>query len=122
MGGAVSISAPKHDKKTLFMQDLVNDTEAIKVLFNDMTTYGKARGVVNSNSDLVSLAEILLYIEKDIHPELSQHYKGMVEMTKESFFYIVGYKKKVRLEISSKRFHTFMYAMFMFSHLWKVSE
>jgi hypothetical protein len=120
MGGAVSITAPKLDGKTLYMQDLVNDAEAIKVLFKDMTVYGKSRGMMNANSDLVSLAEILLYIEKDVNPNLSQYYKGMVEMIKESFYYIVGYKKKVRLEISSKRFHKFMYAMFMFSHLWKI--
>lgn len=120
MGGAVSITAPKLDEKTIFMKDLVNDEQAIADLFKDITSFGKTNGIMSSHTDFMSLAEILLFVEKEVNPQLSHHYKGMVEMIKESFYYIVGYKKNARLEISLKRFHKFMYAMFMFSHLWKV--
>lgn len=121
MGGAVSIVAPKRAGKTLFMQNYINNPKAVTMLFKDISCFGKAEGIKNLNSNLVSLADILLYIEKNINPELSEHFKGMAVVIKEAFFYIVGYKKNVRLEISVKNFQRYMNAMFMFSHLYQVS-
>jgi hypothetical protein len=122
MGGAVSISAPEKNDKTFFMQQTINSKEAMTELFNSITSFGKAEGFQNSNSDLISLAEILLYIEKGANMQLSQHFKGMVSVIKEAFHYIVGYKEKTHKEIHSTKFHLFMNAMFMFSHLHEVSN
>jgi hypothetical protein len=122
MGGAVSITAPKSSEKTLFMKNLVHDTESIKSLFMDISNYGKSNGIKCTKSNLVCLAVVLLYIENEVNPQLSQHYKGMLTVIKEAFYYVVGYKKDVRLELTSKKFHRFMDALFMFSHLYKVSD
>lgn len=122
MGGSVSITAPQNDKKTLYMQNFVNNTESIKTLFKDMSQYGRKEGTKNSSASLISMADVLLYIENGINPQLSKHYKGMSAVIKESFYYIVGYRKNVRLEMPIKKFHRFMDTLFMFSHLYKVSQ
>ena len=120
MGGIVSIEAPKHEEKTFFMQRVVNDRDELSSLFKDIQTFGKSEDVRNSNPGLISLAEVLLFVEKASVHEFSYHYKGMVEVIKESFYYVVGSKKGTRLELPMKKFHKLLYAIFLFSHLWQV--
>mmetsp|Transcript_24817 Transcript_24817/g.42011 ORF Transcript_24817/g.42011 Transcript_24817/m.42011 type:complete len:536 (+) Transcript_24817:197-1804(+) len=120
MGGSVSITAPQNDKKTQYMQNYVNNTESIKNLFKDMSQYGRKEGTKNSSANLISMADVLLYIENGVNPQLSKHYKGMSAVVKEAFYYIVGYRKNVRLEMPIKKFHRYMDTLFMFSHLYKI--
>ena len=117
----MSISAPEMEQKTCFMKQIMSNSKSVTKLFKDMIIFGRSAEVNDTKSNLLSLATIVLFIEKGALPELSLHYKGKVDVVKEAFYYVVGYSKKIRMEISLSKFPYFLFSLFMFSHLWEVS-
>jgi hypothetical protein len=122
MGGAVSINADFRKESNTSVFELFNDKKTTKKMFDEIACYGQHGEGMRGKADKIDLAELLLFIIKEVNPEFTDAFVKNTEVIKQAFSFSLGAKKGKSDEIGLKEFKKLVPALLLFSHLWHIFE
>jgi hypothetical protein len=121
MGAKISISPPLN-MQTVNIKQFLTNKPLIHSIFSDVVTFNRPHVRKNRNgmNDKLAIEEILLYFAKDINSFLTNNFVCNSLVIIASFEFAIHRKRTQKSKISEKQFHSFLEAMFLFSHVWEL--
>ena len=77
---------------------------------------------MRGKTDKIDLAELLLFITKEVNPEFTNAFVKNTDVIKQAFRFSIGNKKSKDDEMDFKQFKKLIPALLLFSHLWHIFE
>jgi hypothetical protein len=122
MGGAVSINADFQTHNTQSVFELFNNKKKTEEMFEEVASYGQQSEGMRGKKDKIDLAELLLFITKEVNPEFTNAFVKNTIVIKQAFIFSMRGEKSKSDEMSLKQFKKLIPALLLFSHLWHIFE
>lgn len=122
MGGAVSINPEFQKQSTLSIFDLLSDKKRTERMFEEIACYGQQGEGMRGKKDKIDLAELLLFITKEVNLEFTDAFVKNTTVIKQAFNFSMRGSKSKKEDMSLKQFKKLMPALLLFSHLWHIFE
>ena len=89
-------------------------------MFHEIASYGQQQENMRGKSDKIDLAELLLFITKEVNPQFTDAFAKNPMVIKQAFHFSMGVKKGDDMNL--KQFKKLIPALLLFSHLWHIFE
>ena len=116
MGGAISIK--KNNDSPVF--EVFTNQHTTKMMFEEIASYGQLVEGLEGDSDKIELAELLLFITKEVNPQFTDAFVKNKEVIKQAFYFSMGVKTIVNMNL--QQFRKLIPALLLFSHLFRIFD